>query len=810
MATERHGVVIWDKGNLNFLTEKDGLLDPSVFSLEKDVETGNIWVASMGGINIYHPDKGLFYKITEKEGLGSQLVYGILSSKEYMWVSTTNGISRISTEDFHVNALPPNEGWQGAEFSEGGFYDNERGVLFFAGVDGLNYFHPKKLVIKDELPLIGIVKLDHEVWLKQLKESRLDVKVKQIGFTHNSQNRIQYRLAPIQTGWTDLEDDFRIVESSLITGEYTLILRNSEDDNPATYFSLGFIVPRPFWQSPILWLISGIILVVAFLIWRTRDTKIQNEKLSLKVIERTQVIEHQKLALEKINYDLDLKNKKILDQKASLLSLHNRHKDSDFEIEQFKNYMLGQFKLPLSELKENIHQLNTKSRARKEAVLQQVNEIMTQIRDWDRVSALERSEGYGKSLTILRPLLHNVFQNLKPKLEQYQIILTEKHQLNERWVELDVIGFKLFWQYLLREILKYLDENSSLAVYSSSSEDSIKVELKIFSNLLISNLGEIINYSPYLKAAYSLLKNLGGEISYHSQDELLYVSISIPFDEPSRQIQNNPVAHWKYINLNKELNPDKHHVVLLGKKFESDSLLKIIHNPEFDIIVEEEVHLVIEAIRNAHIDALIIYNERISQTIVELIEAIKSNSKKARHIPVIYIYDSIESGFQDELMDLGIETFIQLPASSRFILKNISTQLQNIERFRRELKTFDLLHENSMDFSSPSEKLVKEGVSIINEQLTNGDFKVESLSEALGVSKIKCYRAFKEVLNTSPSEIMMNLRLEKSQQLLSRKKMNVSEVSFACGFNDPKYFSKMFKKHTGQSPKNFYKPLSSN
>src|SRR5690606_5163546 len=253
------------------------------------------------------------------------------------------------------------------------------GVLFFGGIDGLNYFHPQQLLIEDELPLLGIVKPETDLWTAQLKEGRLDLKVRRVAFTQNPQNKIQYQLPPLQTEWTDLGDDFRVVEPSLAPGEYTFILRNSLEDNPALYASFGIIIPRPFWKSPVPWLIIGILLVLALLIWRNRNTQIQRQNLLKKVAERTELIEKQKLELEKINYDLDIKNREISDQKAELLTIHNRHKDSDFEIEQFKNYMLGQFKLPLSELKENIEQLSTKSRARKEGVLHQVNEIMSQV-----------------------------------------------------------------------------------------------------------------------------------------------------------------------------------------------------------------------------------------------------------------------------------------------------------------------------------------------------------------------------------------------------------------------------------------------
>lgn len=806
LATENNGVILFEAGQLDFLTEEDGLLSSSIFSIEEDEDSKNIWIATMGGISIYHPDKGIFYKINESDGLVSQLVYGILSGDENMWASTTYGIAKINKKNFKVRVLSPTEGWQGAEFSEGGFYKNDLGYLFFGGVNGVNYFHSKKLKLRDELPMIGIEKPEKSKFEDQLKTGRVELNIHPIGFNTFTGNRIQYKLIPILDEWTDLKDDFRIVESSLPSGDYTLQVRNSLQDNPSSYSSLSFTVPRHFLQSPMFWLALALVLFLLILTWRNRSAKIQKRILQQKIEERTKLIQQQKLELEKINHDLDTKNKEVSEQKAALLNLHHRHKDSDFEIDQFKNYMLGQLKLPLSELKENIEQLTTKSRARKEGVLHQLNEMIVQISDWDRVSSLERFDDYGKSLTLLNPLLEEIFQNIVPKLNQYQIDFSRKFQLKESWIELDVIRFKLFWQYLLREILKYLEEQASIQVFATSDTKLIQVQLKVFSQLLTSNLEEITKFSPYLKEAYSLLKNLGGELTYFSENDCLFLTVTFPIEEAEKTISKPTNGKWKYLNIQDELDPNKHHVVLLGKKFESDSLMKIIRSSEFDITVEEDVNLVIEIIRNAPIHALIIYNEKISQNIIELINATKkSNQGGTGHIPVVYIYDNIESGFQDKLMDLGIETFIQLPASSNFILKNISTQLQNIKRFKREIKASDLLVDQTSNFTSPNEKLVKEGLAIINNQITNANFKVESLSEALGVSKIKCYRAFKEVLNMSPSDLMISLKIEKAQQLLSKNKMNVSEVSFACGFNDPKYFSKIFKKHTGQSPKNFHK-----
>ena len=42
-------------------------------------------------------------------------------------------------------------------------------------------------------------------------------------------------------------------------------------------------------------------------------------------------------------------------------------------------------------------------------------------------------------------------------------------------------------------------------------------------------------------------------------------------------------------------------------------------------------------------------------------------------------------------------------------------------------------------------------------------------------------------------------RQKRAEQLLSDTAMTVSEVAFACGYSDPKYFSRTFKASTGKS-----------
>ena len=109
----------------------------------------------------------------------------------------------------------------------------------------------------------------------------------------------------------------------------------------------------------------------------------------------------------------------------------------------------------------------------------------------------------------------------------------------------------------------------------------------------------------------------------------------------------------------------------------------------------------------------------------------------------------------------------------------------------------------SKSLINPHQKLVKQALEIIRQEISNPDFNVDKLISTLEISRTKCYRVFKEVLQQSPSDVIINLRLQKAKELLVQGSLNISEISFECGFKDPKYFSRMFKKHYGSSPKSY-------
>ena len=64
---------------------------------------------------------------------------------------------------------------------------------------------------------------------------------------------------------------------------------------------------------------------------------------------------------------------------------------------------------------------------------------------------------------------------------------------------------------------------------------------------------------------------------------------------------------------------------------------------------------------------------------------------------------------------------------------------------------------------------------------------------------------FKRELNTTPSKYLGILRLRYAKQLLLNDRVKLVDVALSVGYEDQSYFSKVFRKHTGMTPKQYQK-----
>lgn len=86
---------------------------------------------------------------------------------------------------------------------------------------------------------------------------------------------------------------------------------------------------------------------------------------------------------------------------------------------------------------------------------------------------------------------------------------------------------------------------------------------------------------------------------------------------------------------------------------------------------------------------------------------------------------------------------------------------------------------------------------------------IKAIAEALAVSTDSLYQIVKEHAGQSPKEFITNrLILEARRRIYNREHSSVKELAFDLGFNDPDYFSRLFKKVTGKTVASFFRDLS--
>lgn len=83
------------------------------------------------------------------------------------------------------------------------------------------------------------------------------------------------------------------------------------------------------------------------------------------------------------------------------------------------------------------------------------------------------------------------------------------------------------------------------------------------------------------------------------------------------------------------------------------------------------------------------------------------------------------------------------------------------------------------------------------------NFRIEQLAKLCHMSLSSFKRAFKKEFNDSPQNYILSKKLEKAKELLVITELPVGQIAYDSGFDDPLYFSRLFKKRTGTSPSAF-------
>lgn len=185
----------------------------------------------------------------------------------------------------------------------------------------------------------------------------------------------------------------------------------------------------------------------------------------------------------------------------------------------------------------------------------------------------------------------------------------------------------------------------------------------------------------------------------------------------------------------------------------------------------------------------------------EFTRRLKGNFETS-HIPVILLtaYSSEEHKLKG--IQCGADSYITKPFNGKYLFARTVKLLEQRETLRQKFATEPgLASDTTVELAEWDKTFLDKIHKVIEDNFDKIDFKLdENFAQSLNMSRSTFFRKLKGITGYSPNEYLRIIRLKKAAELLMTTNLNVSEISYKVGIDDPYYLSKCFKAQFGKSP----------
>lgn len=187
---------------------------------------------------------------------------------------------------------------------------------------------------------------------------------------------------------------------------------------------------------------------------------------------------------------------------------------------------------------------------------------------------------------------------------------------------------------------------------------------------------------------------------------------------------------------------------------------------------------------------------------IEMCRLLKNNLYTS-HTPIILLSAKAQVENQLEGLQSGADDYVPKPFNLELLKAKVSNTIEARLRLRAMFTSQKELPRNLGKGQSLDDKFLSKLYEVLEASYTNPDFSVELFADAMFVSRSLLYKKLKALLDLSPNDFITVYRLKKSLPLLMSGEMSINEVAYTIGFNDPKYFSRVFKKFYKKTPSEY-------
>lgn len=800
----------------------NGLRSNSVSAIMED-SRGVLWFSTdRGGISRYNPETDNFTSFGMAEGLPDNTAYNILEDKNgFLWFGTNKGLVKFNPHTIEAQVFTTKDGLVSNQFNYNSALKTPDGKFYFGAIGGLISFFPDEMNNQVQIRPVYFTRLsvlgEEAVNSKYVNDGlniafadKIELPYDRATFTINiaSPNYgikgsviLMYKLEPIDKEWILLTEN-TVSFANLAPGHYKLVAKAKCNTTERTK-ELSVVILPPWWQSWWAYLTYTLLfttaLVMAFHIYRR--------------FKQRQLAEEQHLYTVK-------KEKELYQSKVEMFTT-----------------IAHEIRTPLSLIDSPLEAIEeigiTDSRARRylKIARQNIERLLVltgQLLDFQKLES--------KYIRLAKENL-DVTELVSETVERFKTIM----QLNNKKMRcvlpehpivawLDKEALTKIISNLLNNALKYSQGNVIVALQDSADEFSLcvtsdgppvsgKDRQRIFEpfyqigNTARSNSGVGIG----LPLCRQLARQFGGSLELadsNGNNENTFV-LRIPIDKGNIEMrQKFRLAAGSDILMDEESNQTR-------QETKGFTLLIVEDNEELRTFVAEQLSTtfnVITAINGkAALRKLADYDINLIVTDImmpemdgyELCRTVKADINIS-HIPIVVITAKNELQSKIEILRCGAEAYIEKPFSVKYLRQLAISMLENRRREREAFSKKPFFKVDDMQMNDVDKMFIEKVIKLIEDHIMDESFNVDAMAEKMFMSRSTLLRKIKTVFNLSTVELIRIVKLKKAAELIQEGGHLIGDICYMVGISSTSYFSKIFFKQFGITPKDFEKRVKEN
>ncbi|MBL0160402.1 MAG: response regulator [Bryobacterales bacterium] len=827
-----------------------------ILSLAEDpVHPGVIWVGTLrNGLARYEPSSGnITWFDSQHWILPGETVYAVLSDGETsIWAGTNRGLARIDARSQVIRRFGIDQGLQSMEFNTRASFRAADGELFLGGVGGLNAFYPRDIT-QNSSPgkvLVTRVRTLNRTGGRQANpyqevyRSGGSASVGELGaenrdlvfdfaamhFADPQRNLYRIKLDGFDPEWRDVGATREATYTNLSPGDYrfhvkAVTSRGVVSPEEATY---SFTIARPLYQRP-WFILAGVLLALsaAYGQHRRRLQNLRNAKrqLETEVAERTGELSSAMAVIEKQTQQL---------------------RESDALKSRFITNVSHDFRTPLTltlgtlaGIREGVYgpvgdgivdelDIVIRNERRLLRLVNQLNDIARlesgrlrlQVAEWDLAAIAQdvtltleavarpkqislRFEGAGNApvycdsdwmAQVVANLLLNSIR-FTPTGGVVTVAVGSEAGAGRVWLSVCDNG-----SGIPAEALPHIfDRFYQVEGPDNTTNSGLGVGLSLVKEIVDLHCGDIqVQSVPGAGTEFRVYLQMGsthfapGQLIEHPSERWSGPDLELLVsDLVSEQAEAEvAVTGDRPLLVIAEDNRDLRRYLVKQLQSAYRVIAAESGNEALALVRAENPDLVIADIMMPGLDGLALCGEI-------------RKAPETDFIPVILL--TAKTTMADKLAGLAAaaDDYVAKP----FEMDELHSRIRNLLDTRKRLRT-RIGSELALNSAVAQETVPDSADALFVRRLYDGirkhaqdqEFSIEQLAKEMAMSRMHLYRRAQTILGKSPTEILMEYRLERSAELLAARSGTVSEIAYGLGFKSVSHFTRRFRERFGRTP----------